>query len=109
VRQPGDASGRTYLGAREADGTTSVSVDGQPLDSRARMRQVSATTFDWGYEGRGAPAQLALAILTDHFGDDEHARCHYERFLHRVVRELPSEGWVLTGADIDGMLSLSLS
>jgi uncharacterized protein DUF6166 len=83
-------AGRTYLGAREADGTTSVSVDGQPLDSRARIRQASATTFDWGYEGRGAPAQLALAILADHFGDDEQARSHYEQFLSRVVRALPS-------------------
>ena len=107
--RPSDGTGHIYAGARESDGTTSVSVNGLPLDSRARMREASATTFDWGYEGRGAPAQLALAILTDHFGDDEQARCHYEQFLHRVVRSLPSAGWVLTTADIDGMLSESRS
>ena len=98
------AAGRIYAGARESDGTTSVSVNGQPLDARARTREASATTFDWGYEGRGAPAQLALAILADHFGDDAQARCHYEQFLHRVVRGLPSKGWVLTAAEIDGVL-----
>lgn len=95
---------RTYAGTRRLDGTTSVRVDGRPLDARTGMRNGSPTTFDWGYEGRGAPAQLALAILADHFGDDERARQHYEKLLHRVVRGLPSVEWVLTAAEIDGLL-----
>jgi Family of unknown function (DUF6166) len=99
-----DTVTRTYAGTRRSNGTTSVSVDGQPLGTRTEMRSASAAAFDWGYEGRGAPAQLALAILADHFGDDDGARRHYEQFLRRVVRGLPSQQWVLTAADIDGVL-----
>ena len=94
----------TYSGARESNGTTSVSVNGRPLDMRTELRKESATTFDWGYEGRGAPDQLALAILADHIADDEKARRYYEHFLRCVVRRLPNESWVLTGAEIDWVL-----
>lgn len=96
-----EAATRVYSGSRQRDGTTSVSVDGQPLDPRPHFRSQSVTTFDWGYEGRGGPAQLALAILADHFADDERARSHYEGFTRRVIRDLPKEGWILTGAEID--------
>ena len=71
---------------------------------RIELRKASATTFDWGYAGRGAPAQLALAMLADHLGDDEKARCYFEHFMQGVIRGLPSQGWALTGADIDGVL-----
>ena len=90
-----------YSGNRQRDGTTLVSVNDRPLDLRPNLRSQSATTFDWGYEGRGGPAQLALAILADHFADDERARRHYEDFTRRVIRGLPRESWILTGAEID--------
>lgn len=93
-----------YSGKRESSGKTFVSVDGQPLGTRTEFRQESATAFDWGYEGRGGPAQLALAILAHHLGDDEKARRHYEHFLRRVVRALPSDSWILTGPEIDAVL-----
>jgi len=93
-----------YSGARQSNGTTFVSVDGRPLNTRTEFRSESATTFDWGYAGRGAPAQLALAILADHFADDEKARRHYEQFLRRVIQRLPSESWILTGPEIDAVL-----
>jgi hypothetical protein len=95
---------RTYSGTRQSDGTTFVSVDGRPLEARADLRHESATTFDWGYQGRGAPAQLALAILADHLGDDGRAVRYYEHFLRCVIRALPSASWILTGAEIDGIL-----
>jgi hypothetical protein len=95
---------RTYSGTRRTNGTTFVNVNGRPLDARSGLRSDSATTFDWGYGGRGAPAQLALAILADHFADDEQARRHYERFLRSVVRKLPSDSWILTGPEIDDAL-----
>jgi hypothetical protein len=79
-----------------------VSVDGRPLGTQPGLRHASATTFDWGYAGRGAPAQLALAILSHHLGDDERARRYYEHFLRRVIRRLPSQAWTLTAAEIDG-------
>lgn len=94
---------RTYSGNRQRDGTTLVSVDGRPLDPRMDFRHQPATTFDWGYEGRGGPSQLALAILADHFADDERARRHYEQFMRRVIRGLPNQGWILTGPEIDAV------
>ena len=90
-----------YSGTRRRDGTTLVSVNGRTLDPRPDFRSQQVTAFDWGYAGRGGPAQLALAILADHFGDDERARRHYDKFMRRVVGRLPKEGWVLTGADIE--------
>ena len=95
---------RVYSGERQPNGTTFVSANGRPLEARAELRSESATTFDWGYPGRGAPAQLALAILADHFGDDRKALRYFEHFLRRVIRELPSKAWTLTGAEIDGLL-----
>jgi hypothetical protein len=97
-----------YSGTREADGTTLVSVNGRPLDTRVALRKESATTFDWGYEGRGGPAQLALAILADHLSDDDKARRHYEQFLRLVVRALPRKSWILTGHEIDAVLPSSV-
>ena len=96
--------GRTYSGLRQPDGTTVVSVDGQPLDLRGDFREQSATAFDWGYAGSGGPAQLALAILADHWADDYTARRHYERFLRGVIRNLPKQGWSMTGEQIDSSL-----
>jgi hypothetical protein len=94
----------TYSGKRQSNGTTHVSVNGRPLGTRTDVRKDSATAFDWGYEGRGGPAQLALAILADHLGDDAKARRYYEHFLRCVIRGLPSQGWSLTGPEIDGVL-----
>jgi len=94
-----------YTGIRDADGRTFVDVDGRPLALRADARHESSTAFDWGYQGRGAPAQLALAILADHFADDHMARRHFERFLSTVVSLLPRQGWRMTGSEIDGALA----
>lgn len=95
---------RTYSGTRQSDGTTFVNVNGRPLETRTELRKEAATTFDWGYQGRGAPAQLALAILADHLGDDGKAMRYYEHFLRCVIRGLPRLNWILTGAEIDGVL-----
>ena len=105
AREPDSApGGRTYSGVRYGDGTTAVSVDGLPLGLRPDFRRQSTTAFDWGYAGSGGPAQLALAILADHWADDERARRHYEGFVQSVIRNLPGEGWSLTGEQIDSSL-----
>lgn len=93
-----------YSGTRRSNGATFVTVNGRPLDTRTDFRKDSSTAFDWGYQGRGAPAQLALAILAHHLADDGRARRHYEHFLRNVVKGLPSERWSLTGAEIDAAL-----
>ena len=94
----------TYSGTRHANGMTFVSVNGRPLSTRKEARKESATSFDWGYEGRGGPAQLAWAILADHLADGERARRCYEPFLRSVIRGLPSQSWTLTGPEIDAAL-----
>ena len=60
-------------------------------------------TVSTTYEGAG-PAQLALAILADHFGDDQKALAHYEPFMRDVIAVLDN-AWRLTSADIDAALS----
>jgi hypothetical protein len=100
-----DQGSRTYHGFRHPDGKTAVSVDGHPLDPRRDFREQSATAFDWGYAGSGGPAQLALAILADHWANDEMARRYYEPFLSNVIRNLPSPHWSMTGAEIDSKSS----
>ena len=77
---------------------------GAPLDPRFDLRNHSPTGFEWGYGGSG-PAQLALAILADHFGDvpegDERALDLYEEFKWHVIGKLPRDEWTLTGDDIE--------
>jgi len=93
---------KTYAGGRSLDGAV-VTVDGRPLDPRRDLRQLSATGFEWTYEGAG-PAQLALALLCDHLGDDARAIELYEPFMRQVVAELDNS-WELTSADIDVALA----
>ncbi len=93
---------KTYAGGRSLEGAV-VTVDGRPLDPRYDLKRLSATGFEWTYEGAG-PAQLALALLCDHLGDDAEALRLYERFMRQVVAELDNS-WELTGADIDAALA----
>jgi len=93
-----------YSGTRHSNGATFVTVNGRPLSTRTDFRKESSTAFDWGYEGCGAPAQLALAILAHHLADDQRARRYYQHFLRSVIRGLPSERWILTRAEIGAVL-----
>lgn len=93
---------KRYEGGRSLDGAV-VTVDGRPLDPRYDLRRLSATGFEWTYEGAG-PAQLALALLADHLGDDARALALYERFMQSVVAELDNS-WELTSADIESALA----
>jgi hypothetical protein len=93
---------KTYTGDRTIDGI-SVLVDGRPLDPRFDLKRFSKTGFEWTYEG-GAPAQLALAILADHYQDDEKAHAHHEQFMREIVANFDNE-WVMTSEDIDRALA----
>jgi hypothetical protein len=92
---------KIYEGARSLAGAI-VTVDGQPLPPRHDLKLLSKAGFEWTYEGAG-PAQLALAILADHFADDRRALQHYDRFMREVVANLDN-AWLLTTADIDAAL-----
>jgi hypothetical protein len=93
---------KLYQGGRSLDGAV-VTVDGQPLDPRHDLRRLSSTGFEWTYEGAG-PAQLALALLADHLGDDAQALALYEPFMRKLIAELDNS-WELTSADIDAALA----
>ncbi len=93
---------KRYEGIRQGYAVT-VTVDGRRLNPRRDLWNHSPTGFEWGYGGSG-PAQLALAILADHCGNDEQALNFYQRFKWAVVAELPGRGWTLTSQEIDQML-----
>jgi hypothetical protein len=92
---------KTYIGGRSLAGAQ-VTVDGAPLDPRFDLKRLSPTGFEWTYEGNG-PAQLALALLADHLGDNARALALYEPFMRAVVAELDNS-WELTSVEIDATL-----
>ncbi|MBV9827336.1 MAG: hypothetical protein JO001_16980 [Alphaproteobacteria bacterium] len=93
---------KVYEGGRSLDGAV-VTVDGKPLPPRYDLRRLSPMGFEWTYEGAG-PAQLALALLADHLGNDAQAVALHEAFMREVVAELDNS-WELTSADIDAALA----
>lgn len=91
-----------YEGSRTKAGAI-VTVDGELLDLRLDLHNHSPTGFDWGYCGSG-PAQLALAMLANHLGDDTQALNLYQRFKWSVITELPQKRWTLTTEQIQQAL-----
>jgi hypothetical protein len=92
---------KRYEGGRSLAGAV-VTVDGAPLDPRFDLKRLSPTGFEWTYEGAG-PAQLALALLADHLGDDTKALAVHEAFMRAVVADLDNS-WELNSAEIDAAL-----
>jgi len=93
---------RHYKGWRGPDGCQ-VTVNGEPLDPRADLRDPSSGEFEWGYEGEG-PSRLALAILADHFGDLAKALSFQAQFRRDVIARLSADEWTLDSAGIDHAL-----
>ena len=92
---------KVYEGGRSLAGAV-VTVDGKMLPPRHDLKMLSRAGFEWTYEGAG-PAQLALALLADHLGDDKKALALHEKFMREVVAELDNS-WRLTSDDIDAAL-----
>ena len=94
---------RVYTIQRTPQGVV-CTVSGSPLPLRLDLWNHSPTGFEFGYGGSG-PAQLALAILADHLGDDRQALDAYQRFKWAVIVELPRKrSWTLTDQVIDQIL-----
>ncbi len=68
-----------------------------------KVRNHSSTGFNWGYGGSG-PAQLALAILLDHTGDEATARHFCQDFKSDVVSCL-EERWTLPAEHVESWLA----
>jgi|SRR5215472_8961926 len=74
-----------------------------PTPSQA-LRNHSPTGFSWGYGGSG-PAQLALAILLDYYGDERFAQRYYQSFKWQTVARWPaSRDWTITGEEIEKVI-----
>ena len=84
---------------RPAGGPAVVTVNGAPINPRWDLRNHSPDGFQWGYSGSG-PAQLALAILADHLGDDERAIEFYQQFKRERIATIRENEWELTDAVI---------
>jgi hypothetical protein len=93
----GAADVKTYHGDRTIDGIV-VTVDGAPLDERRDLKTISEDGFEWSFEGP-ASAQLALAILADHLGDDQRALALHDAFMRAVVANFANE-WMMTSDDV---------
>jgi hypothetical protein len=91
-----------YEGCRTKAGPI-VTVNGDPLDPRQDLYSHSPDGFEWGYPG-SRPAQLALAILADHLGDDEQAINLHQRFKWALIAKLPERKWTLTAEQIDQVI-----
>ena len=92
----------SYEGARTIDGVQ-VLADGEPLDPRTDLKRFTDRGFEWTYEGV-EPAQLALALLAHHLGDDAKAINLCDAFMRSIIANLNNE-WELTAADIDKALA----
>jgi len=93
---------KEYRGHRTQDGVV-VTVNDRPLNPRFDLHNHSPTGFEWGYGGSG-PAQLALAIMADHIGNDDQALSLYQSFKSDVIAGLPKDGWTLTSQELDAAL-----
>ena len=80
-------------------------MNNRPLDPRLDLWEHSPTGFEWGYGGSG-PAQLALALLADHLGDDELAMALHQDFKLAVVAKLLQPTWSLTSDQIETAVQL---
>jgi len=89
---------KRYEGRREGRAVI-VTVDGRALNPRLDLWNHSPTGFEWGYGGSG-PAQLALAILVEHFGDTARAISLHQDFKRVVVANLDHRAWTLTTEQI---------
>jgi len=91
---------KTYQGHRDAQGTLTVTVDGQPLSPRYDLANHSPDGFECGYAGSG-PAQLALAMCADLLKDDQRALRCYQMVKWTLVASLRRNvDWEITEQEL---------
>ena len=88
---------KTYRGVVGGD----VFLNGKTLSMRLNIRNHSPTGLAWGYGGSG-PAQLALAILCEEYGEDvDKHPVYYQDFKWAVIAKLDfHKAWSLTSDQI---------
>ena len=94
---------KRYEGRREGHACV-VTVNGRRLNPRLDLWNHSPTGFEWGYGGSG-PAQLALAVLADHFDEDDEAVVLHQEFKRIVVTKLDVRAWTLTSEQVQSVVN----
>jgi len=101
-------SRKMYTGRRGPQGCVVWAIAGngerKPLNPRQELRNHSPTGFEWGYGGSG-PAQLALAILAEHLGNDDAAVILYQDFKWACIAQICGANWSLSSEEIDNCLA----
>lgn len=101
-------SRKVYTGRRNPERCVLWVIDGngerKSLNPRRDLRNHSPTGFEWGYGGSG-PAQLALAILAEHLGDNRAALNLYQDFKWACIAQIRGANWSLSGEEIDNCLA----
>lgn len=94
---------KIYSGERTPTGCIVTVDDGKTvkdLDPRFDLVNHSSTSFEFGYAGSG-PAQLALALLADCFGnDDDRAIDLHQWFKREWVAAQDKSTWTITSDEI---------
>lgn len=103
---------QVYVGQRPpSTGVLRVLVvePGRPsrvLPPRNDLWNHSPDGLECGYNGSGC-AQLALAILADHLGNDERAVNLHQKYKARVIAALPRDsGWELSRAMVQDAVDM---
>ena len=92
---------KVYAG-RSVKGRKEVTVREFETTQPLRCLDFCTPTFAWGYHG-GAPDELAIAILADHFHSpstvvERRVLALYRAFAHEVVAKFSHNGaWTLQG------------
>jgi hypothetical protein len=98
-----------YVGMRRGEGDAIVSVVDEvtnlasALDPGFRHLNKSPTGFSWGYTGSG-PAQLAFAILLDHYSAPGPALLFFQDFKDQVIATINTDHWELSTGDVERAL-----
>jgi hypothetical protein len=96
VRDSGAGGARVYV--HDSDTTLP-----RKLDPRNDLLDHSPDGFQWGYMGSG-PAQLALALLCDHLGDDDQAVLYHQDFKRAWVAGIHADTWWLKSDHLAAIL-----
>ena len=97
----------SYFGLREHGVTRVIRLHpgkDPALESELSPRLDLHAHSPWVLVGYGGPAQLALALLADHLGDDAAALRQYQLLKFVVVARLPQKTWILSEQDIRNAL-----
>src|SRR6266700_2387437 len=80
--------------------TAGISATTAPLASSGE-----APALGLDPRGGSGPAQLALAVLADHLGNDHAALNQYQRFKWACIARIRGASWSLSSEEIDNCLA----